>query len=80
MRLKITIGLAALAIGTALASVPAVAEPGISGYASDGRVIAVHPYRNRARPLYNFAPQHEQRNTPSGLAPGRKQNDGGKLN
>jgi hypothetical protein len=63
MRLKFTIGFAALALGAALASVPAIAQQGVSGYSSQGSVVAIHPYRHhaRVRPLYNFAPQNVQK-------------------
>lgn len=75
MRLKFTIGFAALALGIALASVPAIAQQGVSGYSSRGAVVAIHPYRHhaRTRPLYNFAPQHRDR----AKDPGRLQNNGG---
>ena len=59
MRLKIMIGFAALALGLALASVPAVAYTAIPGYSSQGGVIAVphprHPnrYGGAHRQLYN---------------------------
>ena len=61
MRLKITIGLAALALGAALASVPAAAQQGVSGYSSQGAVVAIHPYRHHR--LYNYAPQRAHRHT-----------------
>jgi hypothetical protein len=77
MRLKFTIGFAALTLGAALASVPAVAQQGVSGYSSRGAVVAIHPYRHHAhiRPLYNFAPQNTQRH--SDKNPGRLQSNGG---
>ena len=67
MRLKITIGFAALALATAFASAPAFAAQGIPGYSSDGAVVAIQHHRHRtgARPLYNSAPQHEHRHDPS---------------
>jgi hypothetical protein len=56
MRLKLAIGFAALTVGAALASVPAVAQQqGVSGYSSRGAVVAIHPYRHHR--LYNYAPQ-----------------------
>lgn len=60
MRLKFAIGFAALAFGVALASVPAIAQQGVSGYSSQGGVVAIHPYRHHShmRTLYNFAPQN----------------------
>jgi hypothetical protein len=62
MRLKFAIGFAALVVGTALASVPAVAQQqGVSGYSSRGAVVAVHPYRHHR--LYNYAPQRTHRHT-----------------
>ena len=80
MRLKITIGVTALVLGAALASVPAIAGPGISGYSSDGAVVAVHKHhQTRARPLYNSVRQHEQQGTSDVTAPGRNPNDGGAI-
>jgi hypothetical protein len=60
MRFKFAIGFAALTFGVALASVQAIAQQGVSGYSSQGGVVAVHPYRHHShmRPLYNFAPQN----------------------
>jgi hypothetical protein len=60
MRHKLTMGFAALTLGVALTSVPAIAQQGVSGYSSQGGVVAIHPYRHhaRVRPLYNFAPQN----------------------
>jgi hypothetical protein len=62
MRLKITIGLAALVIGTALASVPASAQQGppsnsgsgatqtgTPGYSSDGGVVSISRGQHQAR-------------------------------
>jgi hypothetical protein len=76
MRLTFTIGFAALALGAALAS-PALAQQGVSGYSSQGSVVAIHPYRHHAhvRPLYNYAPQNVQRH--SDKNPGRLQSNGG---
>lgn len=75
MRFKYTIGFAALTLGVALASVPAIAQQGVSGYSSRGAVVAIHPYRHHAhmRPLYNVAPEyrHSEKN------PGRLQSGGG---
>jgi hypothetical protein len=67
MRLKITVGFAALALATAFASAPAFAAQGIPGYSSDGSVVGIHHHRHQtgARPLYNSAPQHEHRHDPS---------------
>jgi hypothetical protein len=77
MRLKITIALAALALGTALASVPAVAQQGVSGYSHRSGVVAIHPYRHHARAgsLYDMVPQQRE----NAVAPryGRTMNDGG---
>ncbi len=62
MRLKFAIGFAALTVGAALASVPAVAQQqGVSGYSSRGAVVAIHPYRHHR--LYNYAPQRTHRHT-----------------
>lgn len=62
MRLKFAIGFAALTVGAALASVPAVAQQqGVSGYSSQGAVVAIHPYRHHR--LYNYAPQRAHRHT-----------------
>jgi hypothetical protein len=60
MRFKFAISFAALTLGAALASVPAIAQQGVSGYSSRGAVVAIHPYRHHShmRPLYNFAPQN----------------------
>jgi hypothetical protein len=60
MRLKFAIGFAALTFGVALASVPAIAQQGVSGYSSRGGVVAIHAYRHHShvRPIYNFAPQN----------------------
>lgn len=60
MRLKLAIGFAALTVGAALASVPAVAQQqGVSGYSSRGAGVAIHPYRHHR--LYNYAPQRSHR-------------------
>jgi hypothetical protein len=77
MRLKITIGLAALALGAALASVPAVAQQGVSGYSSRGAAVTIHPYRHHTHtgPLYNYAPRHTLRHNDKN--PGQLQNNGG---
>jgi hypothetical protein len=77
MRLKITVGFAALALATAFASAPAFAQ-GTPGYSSNGAVVAIHHHRHQAgtRPLYNSASKHKQ-NTPSGPAPGPSPNDAG---
>jgi hypothetical protein len=77
MRLKITVGFAALALATAFASAPAFAQ-GIPGYSSNGDVVAIHHHRDQAgtRPLYNSAFRHKQ-NTPSGPAPRPSPNDAG---
>jgi hypothetical protein len=73
MRLKFAIGFAALTVGAALASVPAVAQQqGVSGYSSRGAVVAIHPYRHHR--LYNYAPQRTHRHTDKN--PGRIQNNG----
>jgi hypothetical protein len=59
MRIKFAMGFAALTFGAALASVPAIAQQGVSGYSSQGGVVAIHPYRHHShmRPLYNYAPR-----------------------
>jgi hypothetical protein len=64
MHFKFAIGFAALTFGAALASVPAIAKQGVSGYSSRGGVVAIHPYRHHShtRPLYNLAPQNIDRN------------------
>jgi hypothetical protein len=78
MRIKIAIGMTALALGAAFASVPANAGPGAPGYSSDGAVVAMHKHhQTRAKPLYNAVPQHEQQNAPAAVSPGRNPNDGG---
>jgi hypothetical protein len=74
MRFKITIGLAALALGGAFASGPAFAQKGVSGYSPDGGVVVIHPYRHHARPLFNVVPQRRDEQSPT---PGRSLNDGG---
>jgi hypothetical protein len=80
MRIKIAIGMTALALGAALASVPANAGPGIPGYSPDGAVVAVHKHhQTRARPLYNSMRQHEQPGSSDVSAPGRNPNDGGMI-
>jgi hypothetical protein len=74
MRSKITIGLAALALGAAFTSGPAFAQQnGVPGYSSDGGVVVRHPYRQH-RSLFNAAAPR-----PAEQAPllGRGQNDGG---
>jgi hypothetical protein len=50
MRVKIMIGIAALALGAAFVSAPASAYTAIPGYNSQGGVIAI-PHRHRS--LYN---------------------------
>jgi hypothetical protein len=51
MRFKIMIGIAALALGTAVTSVPAFAYVAVPGYNSQGGVIAVPHARHHS--LYN---------------------------
>jgi hypothetical protein len=51
MRLKIIIGIAALALGSAVTSVSAFAYVAVPGYNSQGAVIAVPHARHRS--LYN---------------------------
>jgi hypothetical protein len=77
MRLKITVGFAALALATAFASAPAFAQ-GTPGYSSNGAVVAIHHHRHQAgaRPLYNSTSKHKQK-TPSGPVPGQSPNNGG---
>jgi hypothetical protein len=67
MRLKIIVGFAGLALGVALASVPASAYVAVPGYTSQGGVIAVpHP---RHRSLYNRYQRHlYNRSLPKGGA------------
>jgi hypothetical protein len=82
MRLKITIGIAALALGAALASGPAFAQQGAPGHSSEGGGIAVHHYRHHAhaKSLFDVVPARKgdmQEQKPSGPALGRNQNDGG---
>jgi hypothetical protein len=74
---SLTMGFAALALGAAFVSAPAVAQQqGVSGYSDNGGVVAVHPYRHHAhRPLYNFAPQHPLKHGVKN--PGRLQSNGG---
>jgi hypothetical protein len=73
MRLKFAIGLAALTVGAALASVPAVAQQqGVAGYSSRGAVVAIHPYRHHR--LYNYAPLPTHRHIVK--TPDRLQNNG----
>jgi hypothetical protein len=43
-----TMGFAAVTLGAALASVPAIAQQGVSGYSAQGAVVAIHPYRHHA--------------------------------
>jgi hypothetical protein len=78
MRLKITIGIAALA----LASGPAFARQDVPGHSSDRGVIAIHPHRHhaRAKSLFDVVPARKgdmQERKPDGPALGRNQNDGG---
>jgi hypothetical protein len=77
MRLKITVGFAALALATAFASAPAFAQ-GTPGYSSNGAVVAIHHHRHQAgtRPLYNSTSKHKLK-TPSAPAPGQSPNNGG---
>jgi hypothetical protein len=83
MRLKITIGIAALALGAALASGPAFAQQGALGHSSDGAGIAAHHYRHHhahAKSLFDVVPARKgdmREQKPSGPALGRNQNDGG---
>jgi hypothetical protein len=80
MRFKIMMGVTALALGVALASVPANAGPGIPGYSPDRAVVAVHKHhQTRARPVYNSVRQHEQQGTSDVAVPGRNPNDGGAI-
>ena len=59
MRMKILIGLAALALGAAFASAPASAYEAVPGYNSRGGVIAIHHPRHHTlnntgqRKIYN---------------------------
>jgi hypothetical protein len=76
MRFKITIGIAALALGVAVASGPALAQQGPPGHSSDGGVIAAHPRHHvRAKALFDVVPQRKQKES----APyyGRNVNGGG---
>jgi hypothetical protein len=83
MRLKITIGLAALALGTAFASVSALAaEKNAAPYygrnANDGGSGPVQPATKStaARPLYDSV-QTPNRQTEQTPRVGRPMNDGG---
>ena len=85
MRLNIMIGFAAIALGTALASVPAVAqqsEQSIPGYSSDGTVVAIpnpdDQQNSGPRVQHNSVPQHsvDQKNLTT-THYGRTLNDGG---
>jgi hypothetical protein len=77
MRLKITIGFAALAVGASLVAVPAFAQQNapIPGYSSDGAAIAMPQGQQKSgvKPLYNSARQHTQKHSTKNL--GRLQND-----
>lgn len=53
MRLKIIIGVAALALGGALSSVPAFAYEPVSGYNSQGGVVALPQGDQSAADEYN---------------------------
>jgi hypothetical protein len=79
MRLKITIALAALALGTAFASVSALAAeqkaaPYYGRNVNDGGMGAVQPAAKPARPLYDSV------QPPSTPHYGRSINDGGMVN
>jgi hypothetical protein len=83
MRIKMSIGCAALALGAAYAPVPAFAQAGIPGYAPDGSVVVVRPYHHRlpydawrTQTLYNYAPQYQQWNTPGAQTSGWYRNYG----
>jgi hypothetical protein len=84
MRLKITIGLAGLVLGTALASVPASAQQGppsnsgsgatqtgTPGYSSDGGVVSISRGQHQAR-----GQNMKEAPTPYN---GRNPNDGGNI-
>ncbi len=80
MRFKITMGIAALALGTALASGTAFAQTTshypVGRAANDGGLVVVHSggWQSQERPLYNVAPQQQ----PSfHHTTGRAANDGG---
>jgi hypothetical protein len=83
MRLQMILGVTALALGVALASVPANAAPATPG-ASNGTMMHKH---HHAKPLYNtMRPQksggsmgQQQPTTTGGAAPGRAPNDGGPI-
>jgi hypothetical protein len=73
MRLKLTTGLAALALAMALTSLPAFAQsPGRA--ANDGGTVMVpnDTQHARTKPLYNSVPQEQPK-----YAPGKAANDGG---
>ena len=89
MRFKITIGLAALALGTAFASVPALAAeqnaaPSYGRNVNDGGPGPVQPAtKSTAKPLYDSV-QTPSTKAPNGLTEqkqtphvGRAMNDGG---
>jgi hypothetical protein len=78
MHFKLTMGAAALALGTVLVSTLAFAQQqGVSGYSANGGVVAIHPYRHPVHtgPLYNFAPRRAQKHGVKDS--GRLQSDGG---
>jgi len=56
MRLKIVIGIAALALGTAMISVPAFAYDAVPGYNQQGGLVAVPHARHHS--LYNKYQRH----------------------
>jgi hypothetical protein len=73
MRLPIIMGVTALALGAALAAVPANA-----GGSPEGPAVTIHKHhQTRAKPLYNSMRQREQPSKPEAAVPGRNPNDGG---
>jgi hypothetical protein len=93
MRLKITVGFAALALATAFASAPTFAQgtpgyssngavvgiaQGIPGYSTNGAVVAIHHHRHQASTKPLYnSASKHKQNTPSGPAPRPSPNDAG---
>jgi hypothetical protein len=83
MRLQMILGVSALALGVALAAVPANAA---TAGASNGTMMHKH-HQTRGKPLYNTMRQQrpansmgqQQPSTSGGAAPGRLPNDGGPI-
>jgi hypothetical protein len=84
MRFQMIMGVTALALGVALAAVPASAAPATPG-ASNGTTMHKH-HQTRGKPLYNTMRQQQPKTTgqqqpatTGGAAPGRNPNDGGPI-